>query len=1029
MLAPSRRLRLPAVISALLTVFLILGPVPANAAVGTTGTIHGSVSVPVGADVGAPHVYAYSEDAQLNIGGFPETTAAEATVAPDGTYHLTGLPAGTYKLRFSAFQSDGILDQWYSGATSFEDATPVSLMAGQDVTGIDGVLARAATVGGKITAPAGVNPEGILVMAVDATTRRFAGLTAAGPDGTYEVTHLDAGAYKLEFSSNSTAMLKQWYKNADSFETATPVHVDSGQQLAGINVAMEATATLSGKISAAPGVTLTDVSVDVYAANPGDTWSMPVGSTGAAADGTYTIAGLRAGSYKLHVSGDSAGALSQWYKNAGSFDTATPVTLTPGQHFATADTTLIKAATISGKITAPPGVSVDQTRISVNPDPGIQYGASVNSDGTYTLTGLPAGSYKLEFAGVDSGALDRWYTNGTSLASATPITIAAGQDLGGINVSVVKAATISGTVTAPPGTILSRRVWPGITTAKTTVLAYSPDSPNQPVASAYVDQDGTYQFKGLTAGSYKLQITSWQTGMADQWYDNATTFAQARTLTLAAGQDLTGINPNLAAGGIVSGKITGINGAGEFPVSVLDAAGNIIKEGRSDATGSYSLNGLSAGSYKIAFNRSSDTTSAQAHEAQFYPNKAESSGIGSAQAINIALGEVVPNINATLVTGGSISGILTDKTGHTLAASRVSAYTTDASLVTRSAVTDANGKFTITGLSTGKYVVLATSGTDNAKLYSGNVTSEASATPVSVSVGKTTNLGSMSFAPADKPLTAAPVPTISGSLLTGQRLTAKAGAWAPAPVTLKYQWKRNGTSITGATAATYTLTTADTGKTITVTVTGSRTGYTTTSKTSTPTKPITAPKPRALTAAPVPTISGSLLTGQRLTAKAGAWAPAPVTLKYQWKRNGTSIRGATAATYTLTTADTGKTITVTVTGSRTGYTTTSKTSTPTKSITAPKPRALTAAPVPTISGSLLTGQRLTAKAGAWAPAPVTLKYQWKRNGTSITGATAATYTLTTADTGKTITVTVTGSRTGYTTTSKTSTPTKPVTAP
>ena len=59
------------------------------------------------------------------------------------------------------------------------------------------------------------------------------------------------------------------------------------------------------------------------------------------------------------------------------------------------------------------------------------------------------------------------------------------------------------------------------------------------------------------------------------------------------------------------------------------------------------------------------------------------------------------------------------------------------------------------------------------------------------------------------------------------------------------------------------------------------------------------------------------------------WGPAPVTLTYQWKANGAAISGATATTYIVPAAYVGKTITVTVTGTKTGYTTVAKTSAPT----------------------------------------------------------------------------------------------------
>ncbi|WP_456509189.1 hypothetical protein [Arthrobacter sp. TE12231] len=259
---------------------------------------------------------------------------------------------------------------------------------------------------------------------------------------------------------------------------------------------------------------------------------------------------------------------------------------------------------------------------------------------------------------------------------------------------------------------------------------------------------------------------------------------------------------------------------------------------------------------------------------------------------------------------------------------------------------------------------------------------------------------------------ATPVPGISGTPQVGRTLTAVTGTWSPTPDVLGYQWFRSGTAITGATGKTYTLVAADLGKTITLKVTGSKAGYPSTTRTSAATTAVT---PGTLTA-PVPTISGTAKVGSTLTAVTGTWGPSPVTLSYQWKANGVAIVGATAATYKPAAADAGKTLTVTVTGTKTGYTTAAKTSTATAIVA----KGSLTAPVPTITGTAKVGSTLTAVPGTWGPAPVTLTYQWKANGVAILGATAATYKVAAADTGKTLTITVTGTKTGYTTTAKTS---------
>jgi hypothetical protein len=77
--------------------------------------------------------------------------------------------------------------------------------------------------------------------------------------------------------------------------------------------------------------------------------------------------------------------------------------------------------------------------------------------------------------------------------------------------------------------------------------------------------------------------------------------------------------------------------------------------------------------------------------------------------------------------------------------------------------------------------------------------------------------------------TAAPVntvaPAISGTAQVGSTLTCSQGTWTgTAPITYAYQWKRNGSNISGATNSTYTIQVADGGTTVSCTVTATNSG-------------------------------------------------------------------------------------------------------------------------------------------------------------------------------------------------------------
>ena len=146
---------------------------------------------------------------------------------------------------------------------------------------------------------------------------------------------------------------------------------------------------------------------------------------------------------------------------------------------------------------------------------------------------------------------------------------------------------------------------------------------------------------------------------------------------------------------------------------------------------------------------------------------------------------------------------------------------------------------------------------------------------------------------------------------------------------------------------------------------------------------LTAINPPVVTTPP-PVISVN--PGQAATLTVGVTGTAPLT--YQWTKGGTAIVGATAATYTIPSAAT------TDAGSY-AVTITNAYGTATSSAAA---LTVTSATIPATLISQPTG--LTVNAGQNAAFSVTaygsspVSYQWKKEGTAITGATSASLTIT-----------------------------------
>ena len=244
--------------------------------------------------------------------------------------------------------------------------------------------------------------------------------------------------------------------------------------------------------------------------------------------------------------------------------------------------------------------------------------------------------------------------------------------------------------------------------------------------------------------------------------------------------------------------------------------------------------------------------------------------------------------------------------------------------------------------------------------------------------------------------------TLTGTATEGQTLTAaNTLADVDGLGTISYQWKANGSAITGATGSTYTLGQAEVGKTISVTASYTDGQGTTEAVTSSATTAVAN-----VNDAPTGTvtITSTATQGQTLTAaNTLADVDGLGTISYQWKANGTAITGATGTTYTLGQADVGKTISVTASYTDAQGTAEAITSSATTAVANVNDAPTGAV---TLTGTATQGQTLTAaNTLADVDGLGTISYQWKANGSAITGATGTTYTLGQADVGKTISVT------------------------
>jgi len=683
------------------------------------GTISGTVT---DAATGAPLANVSVKVYNISSSDSAVNTATAFTNA-SGVYTLRGLATGGHFLTASAA---GYVDELYDdkpclnlGCDKYR-GTSVPVTAGAATNGIDFSLSRPGVITGTVTdAATGLPLANVTVRLFDARGEALSPYSniTTNASGVYSWTGLSTGSYLLE-TWNSLGYIDELYSDIPcpaggcwsvTRTTGMPVNVTAGATTGGINFGLASGGTIAGTVTdAATGGAIAGAVVYVYHASG---TSYVTATTNAS--GVYTRTGLPTGTYFVRTF-NSLGYLDELYNDmpcpGGTCNATTGmgVGVTAGATTGNVDFALAAGGQITGTVTnAETGAPLASGSVRAYDANGTAVGnaAYLNTSGSYTLKGLPTGTYYIRTTNSLS-FVDELYNDVAcpggrcALTTGIGVSVTNGAVTSGIDFALATGGTITGTVTdadtkAP--------------LAGTLVYAYDAAGTFEGYANA--NGSGMYTLTGLATGTHRVLAYGTVGNYVTELYNDIPCPGAKCAITTGTGVSVTtgtatsGIDFALATAvaGTITGTVTDASTHAPLAgvsVRAYSASNTWLANTTSDAAGTYTLTGLPAGACYL---RSSNTLNYVDELYAGVPCPFGACTVTTGAGVTVVQGQTISGIDFDLAPGGRITGTVVEAGSlQPLQSMRVDLYNASNALVT-TGVAGPTGSYEITGLAAGTY--------------------------------------------------------------------------------------------------------------------------------------------------------------------------------------------------------------------------------------------------------------------------------------------------------------------------------------
>ncbi|HXB48931.1 MAG TPA: carboxypeptidase-like regulatory domain-containing protein [Streptosporangiaceae bacterium] len=575
----------------------------------------------------------------------------EGVTSANGSYTLRQVPPGRFVVSFSGGcgNSGSYAPQYYPGQVSPESAAIVRIGLGQTRTGIDASMAVGATITGRVTNILGHGLRGVCLVLqspqnlggfgpslLDLILAGQFGSAVVGTNsaGRYSIPNLAPGPYYAQFFSCGNANLAaQWYSAAPHLTTASLISADAGAVTTGINAVMRTGGAITGTVRGKGGRLLRAFCPVALDPTEPASLGLAIIITIPAPNmhGHYRITGLSTGSYKVEFLPCYGGHYAiQWYRGKASEGSATPVRVTAGHVTAGINAALHAGQSVSGTVTSQTGRRLANVCVIATDRRGSPVGfALTNRHGRYLIGEVPSGIYTLRFAECTqaSPTLAPVAKTGVRVGTSRPTT--------GVNAVLGDGGFIDGTVLAGAEGGGSPVPAAGICVEAT------PRTGEGIGSTAVTNAAGRYSLTGLAAGKYSLLFT------ADCITGTQAVVPQRYPRLIQAGPDsaVAGVDATLQQDGQITGTV---DGPGAQPLGGIcvtaqpTTAGVAPVVAVTTSTGSYAIDSLLPGSYRVTFSAACGITG---YATQWYDDAPSAAG---ATPVPVSAGKATVSIDAVM---------------------------------------------------------------------------------------------------------------------------------------------------------------------------------------------------------------------------------------------------------------------------------------------------------------------------------------------------------------------------------------------